>query len=192
MEGAVHRLELELALIDIRAHVRSTDFLKWYYLFEYGFLAFENKGFDGKISAARIWDESLPWSGIQNLEGDQSIIRVYNPFKDSFQLSKVYTGTDPFGQSRRDVNSITPNQIEHLLYAPLLKPVRDIAPTNVEMIGFPEWPVGEDRSTIDNQKLAELRHRADALTREQSEAQQRLAQAGADHWLPGQALERLY
>ena len=169
--------QFELALIDITAHVRSSGFLKWFYLFEYGCFVFENKTFDGKHSSVRMWKESLPWSGIRNLENRKSLIRVYNPYDDRFKFSDTYTGTDPFGQTAREVSSIAQNKIEQFIYEPPPRPDSETAPSRsqVDIIDFPEWPVSEDHSSIEDSILVDLRNEAEALKQEQSQAKQRVS-----------------
>ena len=172
------RTKFELALVDMAAGVRSPEFLKWYYLFDYGYLLFENKGFEGNRSAATIWNEPLPWSGMQIVENGQSIMRVYSPYRQRFGFSRAHTGSDPFGQLTQEVTHIAPNGIEHLVYDswPCADGRSTPFPADVEMIDFPEWPAGEDCSVIDDRKLNEIRDRIEALKQEQSDAKQRLAQ----------------
>lgn len=174
--------QFELALVDLTAGVRSREFLKWFYLFEYGHLLFENKGFEGSRSAVSIWNERLPWSGIQSMEDGESIMRVYNPYLGQFRFSQTHMGANPFGQPMQEVTGVAQNGIEHLVYDPCPRADGASIPSfaDVEMIDFPEWPAGKDHSTVDDGKLDELRDTIGALKQEQSEARQRLAQLSED------------
>jgi len=176
------RTQFELALVELNAPLRSTEFLKWYYLFEYGYLLFENQDFNGTQSAVTIWKPALPWSGIQTLDDGTSIMRIYNPYELSFSFSEPYVGTDPFGQTRREVNCVAPNQVEHLIYEllPDAKHNTPPAPSEVALIDFPTWPVGKDGSKIDEDRLDALRNKVRVLKEEQAAAKERIARMAPD------------
>jgi alpha-mannosidase len=176
------RTQFELALVELNTSVRSPEFLKWYYLFEYGYLLFDNQTLQGTRSAVSIGKPPLPWSGIQTLEDGTSIMRIYNPYEHPCAFSEPYVGTDPFGETRRELSHVAPNQVEHLVYTPFPDAGHDTPPsrTDVQLIDFPAWPVGEDCSRIDEDRLDALRKTVKALKAEQAEAKERLAQMAPD------------
>lgn len=137
-------------------------------------LLFENTLFEGTQSAARIWEEVLPWSGIQTVEPDKSLIRLYNPFEETAELSTSYSGVDPFGNTQETVQRLSQNAIVHLLYQPHFGETPP-ARSGVTVFEFPEWPIGESHSTVDVTILDELRKKIEGFKQEQTEARAWLA-----------------
>lgn len=76
------RARFELSFMDLAGSPQSETFLKWFYWFEYGYIGFENRGYDGTQDSKLIWTERLPWSGIQTVAQGKPIIRVYNPMDE--------------------------------------------------------------------------------------------------------------
>ena len=166
----------ELALISVDTDVHSVEFLKWFYLFDYGYLVFDNATFEGRSTSAQFWNEPLPWSGIHTIEQGTSVIRIYNPYDREYVFSQPYLSTDPFGKKRGEHATLARKKIEHLLYKFEHGDVsshRDTfkqAPSRIDMVYFPDWPVGEDTSTIDPQILSTLKKEVAKLRKEDAAA----------------------
>ncbi len=182
----------ELALISVDADVRSVEFLKWFYLFDYGYLLFENTIFEGTSTSTTFWDEPLPWSGIQTIEPGKSLIRVYNPYNRDYAFSKPYLNTDPFGKKKGETVALARKKIEHLLYTfgdsagtPLRDRFKQIT-SGTKVIFFPDWPVGEGRTTVDPRILSALENEIASLRAEKYTAEQQLQELS-----PGSKEERL-
>jgi alpha-mannosidase len=173
----------ELALVNVDSDVHSVEFLKWFYLFDYGYLLFDNATFEGKSASAKFWDEPLPWSGIHAIKPGKSVIRVYNPYDREYAFSKPYLSTDPFGKRKEEQVTIAEKKIEHLIYKfekndSISSPQNTVeqATSSIEMLNFPDWPVGEDKSTIDTQILSTLKKEVTTLREEKRAAEQSLQQ----------------
>ena len=141
----------ELALIDVKADVHAVNFLKWFYLFDYGYVLFENSAFEGQAASAQLWDEPLPWSGIQTVEPGKSLIRVYNPCEREYNFSKPYLSTDPFGTKKEEIRTLASKTIAHLFYPvehdtfASRRETSAPAASKIEMVEFPDWPIYSTR-----------------------------------------------
>ena len=175
----------EVGLIDVNADVHNTAFLKWFYLFEYGFYIFENQAFAGAESKAILWDEPIPWSGIQNLANGKSLLHVYNPDTDAFTFDTFQTVTNPFGEEAHRVDTLGSRKIASILLDPLSAIGGETAVQSaVAITVFPGWPVGEERSTIEESTLAELREKAEEIKSEIARVSERLDNLPPEGGLP--------
>jgi alpha-mannosidase len=160
----------DLALVDIRENVYSEAFLKWFYLFEYGYIVFENRAHSGTKESARIWDENLPWSGVQNLPGGESLIRVYNPTQNEWQLAKRHLAVDPFGKPTAQISALQAKSIAQFSFDPQIQADPKVSENaDINLIEFPAWAVGPENIRIEQSRLDEFAAYAENLRQEQSE-----------------------
>ena len=174
---------IELAFISVLADVKSVDFLKWFYLFDYGYLVFKNESHEGTKSSMCFWEEPLPWSGIQSLEPGKSLMRVYNPFTMPFTLSRSYTKTDPFGNTLDETTMVDTHRIEHLEFQTQGENT-EVRQTAIELVNFPDWPVEEDQSSIEPEALKLLQRSLKDLRRKKQKAEKQLAKLSSGDGLP--------
>jgi alpha-mannosidase len=168
------KITVECAFIDMNAAVRSPEFLQWFYQFEYGALIFENTSFEGTQSAARLWEERVPWAGIQTLEPGKSLIRLYNPGENTAELVRSHTAVDSFGDTGESVQHVSQNAIVQLQYQPTVKE-NPVACAGTAMFEWPEWPIGPLNSTVDVTILDGLRTKIEEYKHEQADAKAQLA-----------------
>jgi alpha-mannosidase len=169
------KTRFELGFIDLEAPLHSERFLKWFYLFEYGYVCFENRTFEGSCKASRIWEEALPWSGIQSIAKGRSIVRVYNPYDRVVSFSRTCQQTNAFVQDLEEVRELLPKKIGHLIFRTpngLPKPTS----TAAHLTYLPSWPAGEDASPPQVARLEELRKKKLSYQRTQEGARKRLLQ----------------
>jgi alpha-mannosidase len=169
------RTRFELGFLDLPVPVHSADFLKWFYWFEFEPLIFENQTPSGRDNSVRFWNESLPWSGVQNIAVGNHLIRLYNPTPETMSLDQEYDEVDPFGKPIGRINEIPPGKFKQIKYNPSLKNDldADTQPANVK-VQFPDWPIGEDHSVIDEEKLARLAAFVANLKRELADTEESL------------------
>ncbi len=162
----------ELGFIDLAAPLRSEAFLKWFYLFEYGYLCFNNTAFKGQRRRVRLWNDTLPWSGIQSIGPGRSLIRVYNPYDQPHHLAGHQRTTDPFATDQGMLEKLAPNQIAHLLFTTGQK-LTPPASGSADLIDLPAWPVGPDHGSPQLEQMEAMQQRIRRLqqTRDQTRVQ---------------------
>lgn len=158
----------ELGLLETAAHVSTPEFLKWKTLFEAGFLAFSHAETAGTNQQIRIWQETLPWSGVQQTASGRYLIRCHNPYPQPYALQQENLLYDGMGEEAHLAATVEPFTIVQMeLELPQIRPSTPVA---ITLSSFPEWPVGEDRSSVDPSILLFLEQEIDRLRQERAEA----------------------
>ncbi len=175
--------QFELGFLSVEAGIYDRRFLKWCSLFETGFVVFDNAAEAGTSDVFTFWDQEIPWSGLQPFPDGPSILRIYNPTPHERTFDPALEGTDPFGSKARPVSRLGPYKIEHLLFK-RPKAAASVEPDQAApqpLVAFPAWPVGPDRSRIEDEKLGELKALAATLRTEMVTAENLLPSLSAEN-----------
>jgi alpha-mannosidase len=169
------RARFELSFMDLARSPQSETFLKWFYWFEYGYIGFENRGYDGTQDSKLIWTERLPWSGIQTVAQGKHIIRVYNPMNEVVPLAQPHTGSDPFGENEDKITELGPKQVAQLAFGDVYGNHGEASPAvDVELTIWPPWPTDNDTHPPQTERLEELRKKIKLFETEQAETRDAL------------------